>query len=55
MGDSPEKVADYNEFVEEAEGTSVAVFCKIQPWDDTTDFLHEHRHLSSLSSGSAVL
>jgi len=30
MSDSPGKVADYNEFVEEAEGTSVTTFCKIE-------------------------
>jgi hypothetical protein len=31
MGNSPEKVVDYNEFVEEAEGTSTTTFCKIEP------------------------
>jgi hypothetical protein len=32
MGGSPGKrLADYNEFVEEAEGTSATTFCKIEP------------------------
>jgi hypothetical protein len=31
MGNSPGKVVDYNEFIEEAEGTSATTFCKIEP------------------------